>query len=123
MGMERFQRAEASISVTQVLVFVAVVAVLSVVAWRVSRVMAMRDGRSYFSPRRLFRDLCRLHELGWSSRLLPQKLARARQLKDPAQLFLEPAWFEPAKIPPRLRPQQGKLGAIKQRLFAPADNS
>ena len=114
---ERFQGGGAQISTTHFVVFCVVAVILGVVLWWVARAVALRDGRSYFSTKRLFYELCRLHELDLSSRRLLRRLAQARQLKHPSQLFLEPTWFEPAEIPAALRPFQPQLAEIKQQLF------
>ena len=101
----------------QVIVFCVIAVILGVVLWRVARMVAMRDGRSYISTKRLFQQLCRLHELDWPSRRLLRRLAQARQLKNPARVFLEPTWFEAAEIPAALRPFAPQLAEIRQRLF------
>ena len=113
----RFQSGGSNISATQVCVFLAVVAVVGLVLWRVARVAAMRDGRSYYSPKRLFAELCQLHELDWASRRLLRRLAHALRLEHPAQLFLEPAFFEAARMPTELRSEQTRLKEFKRRLF------
>ena len=115
---ERFQTGGTQVSGTQIFVFCIVAVVLGIVLWRVARLVALRDGRSYVSTKRLFRDLCRLHDLDWSSRRLLRRLALARGLNNPAQIFLQPAWLEPAEIPAEFRPFQAQLQEIEQRLFA-----
>ncbi len=114
---EHFQDRGASVSATEVVVFFAVVALLCIVLWRVARMVAMRDGRSYFSTNGLFKQLCQQHDLDWPSCQLLRRLARARRLDNPAQLFLEPDWFDAVEIPVPLQPFRPQLEQIKQRLF------
>ena len=114
---EHFQDRGAGVSATEVVVFCALVVLLCIVLWRVARMVAMRDGRSYFSTKRLFKQLCQQHDLDWPSCQLLRRLARARRLENPAQLFLEPDWFDAVEIPVPLRPFRPQLEQIKQRLF------
>ena len=115
---ERFQLGGSDVSVTQVVVLGVVVLVLALVFWKVARVIALRDGQSYHSPARLFNDLCRLHGLDFPSRKLLWRLAKIRQLEHPAQLFLEPTWFDMANVPASLQPFRPQLAELKQQLFA-----
>ena len=45
-------------------------------------------------PNRLFRDLCRAHNLDWGERALLNKLAQRHQLATPAELFVSPECFD-----------------------------
>ncbi len=78
---------------------------------------AQREGRSHFSSRRLFDELCALHELDWPSRKLLHQLARAHRLEHPARVFVEPRWFEAAQIPETLAPFRVQFLQLKSRLF------
>jgi hypothetical protein len=68
------------------------------------------------SPRRLFRDLCRLHGLDRGSRLLLVRLARYQKLDHPGRLFVEPERFEPGNLGP-LASKQQRYREIRERLF------
>lgn len=74
--------------------------------------------RVYHSPRALFRDLCKAHQLDRSSRQLLKHLARCEQLDPPARLFLEPDHFEPPWRSAELAPDAEQLAALRDRLFA-----
>ena len=100
----QLQSSGSDLTATHFIVFAIVAVILGIVAWRIARHVAMRDGRSYYSSKRVFQDLCRLHELDLPSRRLLQRLAKSRQLEHPGRLFLEPSWFEGAEIPSPLRP-------------------
>ncbi len=115
---ERFRSGGTKISATQAVVLFVVVAIVSVVLWRVARVVALRDGRSYFSSKKLFKELCRLHDLDWSHSRLLWKLAQARRIDQPARLFLESDWLDATELPASMRPFRAELGEIHGRLFA-----
>jgi len=68
-------------------------------------------------PLRLFHELCRAHSLRFSEEWLLWRLARAGRLRNPAQLFLEPERFDPARLPGALRGRASLFGRIKARLF------
>ena len=115
---ERFQVGGYDVSVTQLVVWGVVVLVVATLLWKVALVIALRDSQTYHSPARLFNDLCRLHGLDFPSRKLLWRLAKIRQLEHPAQLFLEPSWFDTASVPASLQPFRPQLAELKQRLFA-----
>ncbi len=115
---ERFQVGGYDVSVTQLVVLVIVLLLVAAVLWKVARVIALRDGQNFDSPARLFNDLCRLHGLDFPSRKLLWRLAKIRQLDHPAQLFLEPTWFDTAHVPASLQPFRPQLAELKQQLFA-----
>ena len=78
----------------------------------VARRMALRDGRSYFSTKRLFRELCQLHELDWPSRRLLWRLARAHD-SEASRSPVPGADLVYRRTPRFLAPTR----EIKQRLF------
>lgn len=113
---QRFQTGGTEIS----LLHVALLAVLALggagIWWAVGHFGAQREGHSYYSPRRLFRELCAVHELDWASRRLLRQLARAHRLAHPAQVFVEPRWFD-GQLPPELEAHRVQLAALKAGLF------
>lgn len=68
-------------------------------------------------PQRLFRELCLAHKLDRGSVRLLGQLAAAMRLEQPAQIFLTPAAFEPARLPASLRPRSAELKQLRERLF------
>ncbi|MGO8688321.1 MAG: hypothetical protein ACLQLG_01690 [Thermoguttaceae bacterium] len=99
----------------------AILTVAVVLVWLLSRLRVIQERqRRYNSPWRLFFSLCRAHELPWSQRWLLWRLARARRLKPPARLFLEPQWFEAAGLGPAWRSRAAELKSLRDRLFADA---
>lgn len=93
------------------------VAILVAVLKRLSRETPQRPTNS---PRRLFRDLCRLHGLDRSTRRLLKRLARQQQLDHPSRLFVEPERFDAHNLG-SLAGDQRRLHAIRQRLFGAAE--
>jgi hypothetical protein len=71
----------------------------------------------YNSPPRLFAELCRAHKLSWSNRRLLKRLAAARGLKTPANLFVEPEYFDMSNVPPALKTSATEIRRIRQQLF------
>ena len=68
-------------------------------------------------PHRLFRELCLAHKLDRGSARLLAHLATALRLEQPAQIFLTPAAFEPARLPGSLKARAAELKLLRERLF------
>jgi hypothetical protein len=68
-------------------------------------------------PRALFHELCRAHGLGASSRRLLKRLAAARAMANPAELFVEPGHFEKEDLPPALQSEKLALERLRDQLF------
>ena len=117
---KRFRVADPSVSVLQIVGWSVLAVVVILVVWRVVQAVAIRDGRSYTSPKRLFRDLCRLHGLDWPNRRLLRQIAKANRLDQPAHVFLQPALFDTAQLKPPLKPFAKQIRALGKKLFAPA---
>ena len=79
--------------------------------------VANRQQRRYH-PRLLFTQLCEAHKLDWRSRWLLHRLARANRLEHPAQLFLEPEWFDRAHLRGHLAKQPARIERLRDRLFS-----
>jgi hypothetical protein len=73
--------------------------------------------KSYDSPPELFRELCRVHRLDWSSRRLLRRLAAEWEMTSPALLFIEPERFNAARLPDDWQPHAPKLERLRQQLF------
>jgi hypothetical protein len=83
-----------------------------------ARVIARREKQIFSSPRALFRELCKAHNLDLANRRLLRRIARAAGLRQPARLFLEPQRFEPTTLPQALRSQWPAIEALRAKLFA-----
>lgn len=68
-------------------------------------------------PNKLFRELSQAHGLDRGSQNLLWKLAEALQLAQPAEVFLQPAYFHADRIPPELRGAEAELDTLHRRLF------
>jgi hypothetical protein len=96
----------------------AIVAVVVVLAWLLTRLRTIQPRqRGYHGPWRLFFSLCHAHELSWSQQWLLWRLARARRLKPPARLFLQPQCFDAAGLGPAWRAAAVRLKRLRDRLF------
>ncbi len=98
---------------------VIVAAVLGV--WAIALYLGLLDRHGRRSHRRLFRELCRLHNLDWPSRRLLQRLALVHNISSPAQLFLQPEKFDSQQLIPALVPFAGQIEELRGRLFDDAD--
>lgn len=104
------------LSSNQVICGLVAVAALVLLGWSLLRVFSPQACPN--SPRRLFLSLCRAHGLPWAETWLLWRVARARQLHEPARLFLEPEWLAPEELPPAFQPRAEQLRSLAKRLFA-----
>ena len=90
----RFQADEAQLGQRDLFTLLGIVAAV-VVTILVLKRLTPRDEqrRASNSPRALFRELCRVHNLDRQSRGLLKRLAAFRGLASPAELFLHPEMF------------------------------
>ena len=72
------------------------------------------------SASNLFRELCRVHELGAADRSLLLKLARGHGITDKAAIFLMPERFEESSLPATLRPYAREIARLRDTLFGPS---
>jgi hypothetical protein len=80
--------------------------------------MARHDTtRRIYSPRALFRQLCKAHNLDWSSRRLLKRIAQSHGLAHPARLFLEPQRFALESLAPELADRAEQIEYLREQLF------
>lgn len=90
-----------------------------VCAWGFARVFIKPENGSIpSSPQALFRELCRAHGLSRGNWWLLWRLARYHRLGDPALLFLEPRWLEPAVCGEAWKGHEPRLRELRLMLFA-----
>lgn len=68
-------------------------------------------------PLKLFRQLCAAHKLDYGSRRLLLQLATALEMPQPAALFVTPAAFRGAEVPPHLQGEAERLLELARQLF------
>jgi hypothetical protein len=96
--------------------------IVALVAGAVAAIVILLRNRNDMSQRcdnpwKLFRELCTVHELDRPSQWLLTQIIRARQFEQPAQVFLNPAAFEPTGLPPSLRDKAEQLTRLRNQLF------
>jgi len=91
---------------------------IALVCLAIRLVSRWQHRRRHNSHRRLFQGLCRTHGLDRGARRLLRQVARHYQLKQPARLFTEPKWLNPADLPGALRRRAAEVAALRNRLFA-----
>ena len=114
----RFQQGGSTLQADQLLVLMGVLSAVLIVVWLLSRYLALRETRGHRSPRRMFRELCRAHGLGWEDRQLLRQLARWHRLPSASLLFLDAQRFDTQTLGPMLDGHAERLQAIRARLFA-----
>ncbi|HYW78881.1 MAG TPA: hypothetical protein VE890_04855 [Thermoguttaceae bacterium] len=116
---QRFQGQRTRIDLGDILTGLLVLGTAIAVFWLLSLVIRLQDRRRTFnSPVALFVSLCRAHRLRWSEGWLLWRVAREYRLRDPAQVFVRPALFDPAKLGPSLQQRAAELKQLGGRLFA-----
>jgi hypothetical protein len=114
----RFDHARPGTGDSHYWILLAAVALLAVVtvAWqRVGR--RTSKGFCCDSDAKLFRELCAAHRLERSVRRLLKRLAAARQMSNPALLFVQPECFETTTLPALLTPSTKELQKLREQLF------
>lgn len=101
-------------------VIIGAVAVFAIIGlWMLSRWwLGQGSPGTRNSPRALFTELCRVHGLGAGDRQLLLTLAETNQLVQPSDVFVDPTFFEEARVPSALSGRKADVANLKQRLFA-----
>lgn len=92
-----------------------VIAAVCLTFYLVSRLV---QRRRYYSHGSLFNGLCRTHGLDHGARALLKRVASHHKLRQPARLFTEPNWLDPAGLRGALRQRSAGVLAVRNRLFA-----
>lgn len=72
----------------------------------------------YNSHPSLFYSLCRVHDIDRNTRAMLKQVIRHHGLTQPARLFTEPEWLDPAKLGKPFQAKAQSLQALRLRLFA-----
>ncbi len=73
--------------------------------------------RGQTSHAALFRGLCEAQGLSRISRRLLRQIGQHHRLAQPARIFVDPRWLDPAGLSPALRLRSAELAALRQSLF------
>lgn len=93
--------------------------VFFVAVWGVARVFVRPDGQSaQKSSRALLSELCRGHRLKRRDWWFLVRLAHHHRLADPAVLFLDPHWLDPASCGAAWQQHASRLRGLQLSLFA-----
>jgi hypothetical protein len=113
-----FRGATSQLSVSDFVPYLAAAIVIGV-GWAVYAHLKKRNDMTERcdDPHKLFRELCLTHQLDRTSRRLLLQLAAGLNLQQPAQVFLTPTAFEPARLPAALRGRVDELRRLSERLF------
>ena len=68
-------------------------------------------------PAKLFRELSLAHNLDRASQKLLWRLAEGLELAQPADVFLQPSFFQGDRIPEELHGEEDELELLLERLF------
>lgn len=65
----------------------------------------------------LFCSLCRLHRLDRNSRRLLKQVVQYHRMSQPARVFIDPNWLDPARLGAAWRARSPEIAALRSRLF------
>jgi len=109
-----FRRGGAAFSFTKLVILFAALALVGVASWLLATFYRMSVCETCNHPGKLFRELCRAHELDRGSCRLLRQLAEQHNLEQPALVFVDTSlWnvtFEEA--------EQDRIAQLKTMLFA-----
>ena len=108
------QRADTRHMMVWLLVAAAVIGLVIVILVIVNRLAWHWRHKSH---RGLFWGLCKVHGLDAGSRRLLKRVVRFHRLRQPARLFVEPKWLDPAGLGPGFRPDAVALAKLRNSLF------
>jgi len=114
----RFHGKNAELHWNDLFMLLAIVVALAAAAWCLTRVARRERHRRTNSPRGLFQELCRGHQLDRQSRNLLGWLVKHHDLSQPASLFLDPTRFDPSQLPALLPAQAERLAKLREQLFS-----
>ena len=113
----RFREGGTTLDPAHLLILLAVVIAISILLWFLSRVFQRESNESLQNPRRLFRELCRAHQLTYSESWLLWRLAQAKHLTQPALVFIDQRHLDGALLPSDWQDAKPRLAELRERLF------
>ncbi len=113
----RFQAGGHTVSWVHIMLLAATAVAVVGLAALFARRISIREGQGFRSSRKLFRDLCRTHDLNWPTRRLLRQLAAAHNLPQPAELFVRPNCFQSEWVEQLPQPVREHVFELRHRLF------
>lgn len=113
---QRFQRHHSDWQLSQLLLLILLIVTSGIGVYLVSQYIHRRSGGGNYA-RALFAELCRAHRLDWSARRLLAQLASSQRLSSPAQLFLEPQYFEADRLDDAMQKRREELHLLRDKMF------
>ncbi len=111
-------RGRGRLDLMELLPLVIALAVVAIVITLVVKVRKRNDmTEPCDDPDKLFRELSLAHGLDRASQKLLRRLAEALQLAQPAEVFLQPAFFQAGRIPQELLGEEVELEELQEQLF------
>jgi hypothetical protein len=92
--------------------------IIAVVCLAIRFASRLQRRRRFNSHGALFQGLCRTHKLDRRARGLLKQVARSHKLAQPARLFSEPKWLDPANLRGGLSRRAAEVSMLRNRLFA-----
>ncbi len=114
----RFHGKNAELHWNDLFMLLAIVVAVAAAGCFLTRIARRERHRRTNSPRGLFQELCRAHQLDRQSRNLLLRLAKHQELSHPARLFVDPERFAPDRLPTLLPAQAQRLARLREQLFS-----
>jgi len=115
---QRFRSGGQTFEGGEVLAGIVVIVLVVAMAWLLHQFYNGRRRGSLNSPRRLFAELSRAHDLNWTSRQLLWQVVSRQNLSHPARVFLEPERLGPTALRALPAVQRRQLELIRNRIFS-----
>ncbi len=88
------------------------------IAWLTAQFLKYRERRLTSSSNALFAELCKAHQLDWTSQQLLRSLANATRVPTPAHLFVDPSRFDIDHLSNAFKNKRAQIAVLRDKLFA-----
>jgi hypothetical protein len=117
-------RGRTQLTLTECLLGIACLAAIVLAVWIVAQLVSQSEKkRTIHHPRRLFRALCRQHQIGIRGRRALWQLAQSAQLPQHAMIFVRPDLLDNRLGSASSRRQQALYAQLRETLFGTAADS
>ncbi len=114
---DRFEPGGYDLHAGQIYILIGILVGIGITVWVLTRYFARKEGQGFYSPKRLFRELCSAHELDWRDRRLLQQVVRLHRLSQPATLFVDPVLIDEAVGHGMFAQQRQHLEMLRSKVF------